>query len=205
MKSIRLIFALVFSLTFMAANAMNATQIMDKAANGFKSAGGVSATYTLIGRNIAKQSGSIKVQGNKFAIQHPMLSTWYDGKTLWNYNADSNEVTISNPTASEIQQVNPYALVSNYKSVYTPSLVKSKIKGTHCVLLKAKSSKNAIRQIYLYLNTSNYTPVRLDIVSDGNATTTIVISNYKKGQKFGNTDFVFPSAKYPSASKIDLR
>ena len=132
----------------MAANAMNATQIMDKAANGFKSAGGLSATYTLIGRNIAKQSGSIKVQGNKFAIQHPMLSTWYDGKTLWNYNADSNEVTISNPTASNGNYYKIPRVVSfiiNYNALYFSAL--------RCRLVDYYKNRNFFQLSFIFKST----------------------------------------------------
>lgn len=204
LKYILLLF-IGFTVNFVANSELTANQIIDKCATKFNSSKGISATYTIVGRNISKQSGTIKIQGNKFNISHPSITTWYDGKTQWNYNSDSNEVTISTPSISEIEMINPYAIVKNYKTNYTATSSKSKIKGTYCVVLNAKSSKSQIKKIYLYVKNGDFVPARLDIVSDNNSLSTIVITNYKGGQNFPSSDFVFPTNKYKSATIIDLR
>lgn len=206
MKYFKCILVLIFfSVNFVAHSELTANQIIDKCITKFNSSKGISATYTIIGRNIAKESGTIKIAGNKFSISHPAILTWFDGNTQWNYNNASNEVTISTPTLSELQMINPYAVVTNYKTDYTVALSKSKIKGTYCVILTAKSSKNSIKKIYLYVNSSDYVPVRLDIISDNNSVLTIVITNFKSYQNFHASEFVFPTHKYKSATIIDLR
>lgn len=205
----KLKYIIILILTLLISSSTNATvsvdQVMGSTLSKFKSAKGITATYTIIGRNISKQSGTIKIDGNKFVLTHPLISTWYDGKTQWNYNSDTNEVTITNPSSSELQLINPYALVVNYKSNYNSTLTTSKIKGTYCVLLTRKSNKNAAKKIYLYIKSSDYTPVRLDVISDDNSTSTIVISNYRSGQKFNSVEFIFPKDKFKSADIIDLR
>ena len=204
LKYILLLF-IGFTVSFVAHSELTANQIIDKCLSKFNTSKGISATYTIVGRNISKQSGTIKIQGNKFSISHPSITTWYDGKTQWNYNSDSDEVTISTPSSSEIEMINPYAIVKNYKANYTATLSKSKIKGTYCIVLNAKSPKNKIKKIYLYIKSGDYVPARLDIVSDNNSVSTIVITNYKSGQNFPSSDFVFSTKKYKSATIIDLR
>lgn len=200
-----IIILILASLVCTSATAAGVDQVMESTLSKFKSAKGITATYTIIGRNISKQSGTIKIESNKFVLSHPMISTWFDGKTQWNYNSDTNEVTITNPSSSELQLINPYELVVNYKSNYKSTLTNSKIKGTYCILLTRKSNKNAAKKIYLYIKSSDYTPVRLDVISDDNSTSTIVISNYKSGQKFNSAEFIFPKDKFKSADIIDLR
>lgn len=204
LKYILLLF-IGFTVSFVAHSELTANQIIDKCLTKFNTSKGISATYTIVGRNISKQSGTIKIQGNKFSISHPSITTWYDGKTQWNYNSDSDEVTISTLSSSEIEMINPYAIVKNYKANYTATLSKSKIKGTYCIVLNAKSPKNQIKKIYLYIKSGDYVPARLDIVSDNNSLSTIVITNYKSGQNFHSSDFVFSTKKYKSATIIDLR
>lgn len=204
LKYILLLF-IGFTVSFVAHSELTANQIIDKCLSTFNTSKGISATYTIVGRNISKQSGTIKIQGNKFSISHPSITTWYDGKTQWNYNSDSDEVTISTPSSSEIEMINPYAIVKNYKANYTATLSKSKIKGTYCIVLNAKSPKNQIKKIYLYIKSGDYVPARLDIVSDNNSLSTIVITNYKSGQNFPSSDFVFSTKKYKSVTIIDLR
>ena len=145
LKYILLLF-IGFTVSFVAHSELTANQIIDKCLTKFNTSKGISATYTIVGRNISKQAGTIKIQGNKFAISHPSITTWYDGKTQWNYNSDSDEVTISSPSTSEIEMINPYAIVKNYKANYTATLSKSKIKGTYCIVLNAKSPKNQIKK-----------------------------------------------------------
>lgn len=199
-----LIITLVALFSPQVAHSMTAEQMLQKAADNFVKSSGLSATYTVMGKNISKQVGTIKMMKDKFTIQHPQLSTWYDGKTQWNYNAKTNEVTLSEPSIEELQSISPYTIISGYSKNFTPTIVKSKIKGTHCISLKAKSKKSEISNVYLYLNSNNYNPMRLDITID-NTITTLVITNYKTNMKFKESDFKFPTSKYNAATIIDLR
>jgi len=201
------ILQIIWTLTMLAVPAMaqDAGALLNKAAAQIKNSRGISASYTFISKQTGKQTGSIKISGNKFCIINPVISTWYNGKYQWNVNHGSGEVTLSIPDKEELQMVNPCSIVSSYASSYTPTLLKSKIKNTHCIRLTPKKKGSAIRKIILYLSASNSQPVRADITTDTGQINTIVVSNYRTGQNFGASEFVFPQKKYPKVKVIDLR
>lgn len=185
--------------------APTAQEIMKTAADRLLKAKGISAGYIVTVKGHGSVNGSIKVQGKSFVISHAQVSTWFDGKTQWNYSHSSNEVTISTPTPEEIQAVNPYALLSSYKSLYTATLEKSKIPGTYAILLTAKSKSSAVKKATLYLRHKDYQPARVDVTADDGSVSTIIITGIQTGQSYGPSTFRFNAKAYPGVTVVDLR
>lgn len=182
----------------------SASDIMQRAATSILKNGGISATYTLKSGKFT-QSGTINVKAKKFSILTKEASTWFDGTTLWMYNAEDNEVSISNPTAAEIVYMNPYALVASYKTEYTAKLVTGTVKGTYSIQLTPKNSKNPVKSAVLCIRASNYQPVRLDVTARNGVKTVIIVTNIKTGVSLSDNIFKYPSSKYPKAQVLDLR
>ncbi len=184
--------------------APTAASVLDKAASALLKAKTVTASYTVKSGG-AVQKGSISVKGKKFCIACGGFGTWYDGRTLWNYNKADNEVTISAPTAQEIVTVNPYALLSSYKTLFTAKLQNSSIAGTYAITLTPKSAQNMVRHAVLYIRSSDSQPVRLDVTDRTGAKSIVVITDIRRGSKLTDSAFVFPSSRYKNVSTIDLR
>lgn len=184
--------------------APSAEQVMAKASSALLKGGGVTATYTYK-QGGQSSSGTLKVKGKKFAILTKGNSLWYDGKTMWSYDAYENEVTLTNPTAGELASMNPYALVSSYKKDYTVRLVTGKIKGTYNVQLTPKSKNNPVKSATLCLRASNYMPVRLDVTSRDGSKNTIIVSDIRTGQSLPDATFRYPAKSHPKARTVDLR
>ena len=185
---------------------ISATQVLDNAAGRLHKSGGIVASYTVKGSgNKVGVRGTLKVKGSKFAILDNNVSTWYDGATQWNYNVHSDECTVSTPTVSEISQINPYALLTGYKTLYKASMAKSKIFGTYAVKMTPVSRQNPVKSAVLYVRATDWQPVRIDLADRQNQTVTILITSIKTGQKLSDSAFTFPKSKYPKAEIIDLR
>lgn len=181
-----------------------AQSILKQAADKYKKAGGLSATYTLISGS-DKQSGSLKTKGNAFAVEAGQYSTWYDGITLWDYNPTDNEVTVSNPTKAEMSAINPYAILSSYQNEYKVQLVTSNIKGTYAVLLIPKSAQSPFKSATLCLKAADLQPVRLDLTAHNGAKTSIIITNIHTTASLPSSTFKFPTSRYPGVKTADMR
>lgn len=205
-KTIKYILALLcltFSLVSYAVTP-TATSLLDRAAGSLLKAGSLTAKYTIRGGGHS-QSGTLNVHGRQFSVLTGSLSSWYDGRTLWTYDASEGEVTVSSPTPGELASMNPYAMLSSYKNEYTARLVKSKVKGTYAIQLSPRNASNPVRSALLTLRASDLQPVRLDVTARGGGSSAIVVTNIRKGVKLPNTTFQFPKSKYPKARVIDLR
>ena len=51
--------------------------------------------------------GSIVMRGDKFRLEMFGLDAAYDGKTLYMYSGETDELTLSNPTEEELLEANP--------------------------------------------------------------------------------------------------
>lgn len=185
--------------------AISADQILAKAASVFSKAGSVSATYTISSKGAGQTKGSIKAEGKKFCIETPQMMVCYNGTNQWEYVAQSKQCTLTAPTYQETAQINPYTFLNTYKSSFKASTEKSNINGTYAVRLVPVSGKSAISKAVIYIKSSDWQPVRLDVLDKTGNLTSIVITGISLGQKFPDSTFTFDKKKYPKVELIDLR
>ncbi len=202
--SIFIIIALLSVCTVARTATQDAAQIMQKSASALLKSGGVTASYTLkVGG--ASETGTISVKGKRFAIVSSSRSVWYDGSSLWTLDPEEKEVTLTAPTAADVASVNPYLLVSNYKTEYTARLVKGTVKGTYNIQLTPKNRQNYVKSATLCIRASNYMPVRMDVTDRSGDKTVIVVSNVKTGVRLADSVFRFTPKNHPGVKLIDLR
>lgn len=192
--------------------AQSAHEILSKTAQAFEKAGGIKANFDLaISHNGFTQghaSGEICVDKDKFVLITPEATTYFDGKTQWSYLADSNEVTVTEPTSEELQSLNPYALLYLYKDNYGSSLgtqTTYKGKSVYEVVLNALHPDNNVAQMTLYITRDTYQLLYIQATLRDGTLNDIAIENYKPNVKFAQHDFVFDKKKYPKVEVIDLR
>lgn len=183
-------------------SAQTAKSVLDKTASTLSSYPSCSATYSASLSGQGSSSGTITIQGNKFFVISGQVNAWFDGKTQWMYMPTSNEVNITTPTAQEIQRMNPYYFLNLYKSGYDLKLVTS---GTNYVVTLTAQNGQSIKSMEITIDSKNYLPSRVTMTSKKGSTSTISISNIKKGSKLAESAFQFPQKQYPRATVVDLR
>lgn len=202
----KLFFTIICAFFSLASLADNSTNIINKVVSNYKTQKGISATYT-ISTNQESSSGSIIMEGNKFYMKSKELVCWYDGKTQWSYSPMTEEVNISEPTNEELQMVNPYAIVSNFKNTFNSKQVKSPEAGFHVVLLTPKEKKSTdIASIEISVNFTTYLLNKIVFNLNDKTRLTIIVSNYKCRQSFESSTFTFNKSLVPNGTPIiDLR
>ena len=183
--------------------AIDANTILNNASNKITNSKSVYATFSLID-NGHSENGSITLSGNKFAISTNNLSTWFNGKTLWSYAHSAKEVNISEPTASELQQINPFAIISNFKTAFNAKLLSS-ANGSYKIQLTPKNNKQPTKNVELTINSSTYLPSLIVITAKNNTKATIKIKTIKPGNSVPASTFTFNAKKYPGVEIVDLR
>ena len=53
-------------------------------------------------------NGAVTMQGERFMFQMLSMEAAYDGKTLYIYQEETDELTLSNPTQEELSETNPF-------------------------------------------------------------------------------------------------
>ena len=118
----------------------------------------------------------------------------------------SDEVNISTPTPEELQGINPYSLLSLYKSGYNYKYAGMKTRngkqGYEVTLTPEK--KQEIASITLFVS-KTYEPLYIKILQSNKTVNEIIVSSYQTHQPLDNESFRFDKRKYPNAEVIDLR
>lgn len=180
------------------------SQIAARSSQLLQRASGIKADFTLEaeGRNM---KGTLKSQGKKFAITTSGTSIWYDGKTMWTYNASTGETTITIPTPQEVAETNPMSLMqANADSFKAYFAKKQPAKGKRLVLLP-KTKDMGIKSVAVSVNTGSYMPYNMVVTPVSGKPTTVHITGLSTKSNFSASDFVYPSKKYPKAEIVDLR
>ena len=160
--------------------------------------------YTLLIYNaenelIDKQTGDITLKGNRFRLTLAGNETKFDGKTQWVYMSEYNEVSITEPTADELRELNPLVMIEHY--VATDRIAMGEDGEINFYPQMPKESEYF--KVELHMNKLNL-PTRLIVHQSNGNKITIYFEQLKKAS-IDNSYFVFDIAKYPNVEVNDLR
>ena len=210
------IFTLTILMLTIVANAQTskkAEAILNKASQVLEQADGIKLSFTLSpdtpdGEAFEAQEGVAFIKKEKFKLDMPYSTTWFNGSTQWVLLKDANEVNISNPTSEEMAMISPLGILNIYKTNY---LLKDPVErtfngknATEIELTPINEWQDFERLVIVLDNkTNNVMMVRFE-TRDGNKSK-LTISSYNSSNKFTNDLFQFNKDNHPGVEIIDLR
>lgn len=181
----------------------NAAKILDGTAAKLRAARSITAAYTLTSPQ-GSASGTLTLAGERFVMTTADVDIWYDGTTQWVLVKADNEVNITEPTAAELQQVNPFVILNNFRKNYTCKTI-----GTTAtekkIQLTARIPKADIRSAVIAINPATMYPKSVTLTMASGHTVAIRIASIKQGNQLPLNTFRFPAKKYPRVEIVDLR
>lgn len=177
----------------------NAKQVLDKTASVVSNKGGVEASFTISSKQYGNTNGTIAIKGRKFHADTNEATVWFDGKTQWTYVKQNDEVNVNNPTAADLQAINPYNFIYMYKQGYAFSMSTSG--NSYVVTLKGKDK--GVSEMVITIHKQTYVPTQIRMLQN-KQWTTIKVSNFRMA-KLSDSIFRFNPKSYPNAEVIDLR
>jgi outer membrane lipoprotein-sorting protein len=189
-----------------------AKSLLDHSYAAFGNAGGIRAKFSVStfkkGKSLGGVRGSIKLKGTKFLLKTAENTIWFDGKTQWNYVYKNEEVNVSNPTATELQNINPYYILSIYRRGYNykmGSASKFAGKAAKEIILSSQNPKQTLSNITIFISSTDYAPLFISIDRRDGSRNNLTISDFRTGQNFNDEMFVYNKKEYPKAEVVDLR
>lgn len=179
----------------------SASSVVDKTVENIRKAPSISANLNIRTAS-GVTTGTVILSGNRFVFDNEMGSTWYDGKTMWAYSPSTNEVTVTEPTDSELAEINPFEFIKSARTDYTPRLLKS-TKDSYTVELKPKK-KQAMTEAVVTVDATTYN-IRKIVLTMNKQKVDITLSGVRKGKNLPDADFRFRQQLLPKAEINDLR
>ena len=120
--------------------------------------------------------GAITMQGKCFVLTMFGMEAAYDGKTLYMYNAELDELTLSNPTEQELLEANPFLYAKALMDVCNVTERAINNGEQTLVTLTPKDQTIGIKRFTLKIKNSNLMPLQVEI-KEGKQTTTLKLTN----------------------------
>ena len=152
------------------------------------------------------KNGSLMIQGDKYRLSVAGQIVICDGKTIWTYIQESNEVQINNLNDKD-EALTPSKLLTSYNENYKPKIIRDKNQtdpNIETVELTPKASKTFTKAI-LTIDKSKL-QVKSFMLYDKNGNVfTYKVTKFSTEVPVTAADFSFNPKQYPGVEIIDMR
>mgnify|MGYP002857219320 CR=1 FL=1 len=205
MKSIKSLLTLFLATISVFATAQKtADQVMKHVVDNIKKHNNVEIgiDYKII--NVAEginenENGTITLQGEAYRMEITQQTITSDGKSVWTYSPDNEEVMITDEDGS----LSPMKLLETYKHHKTVFAKSDKGKGLR--IIEITNSENNIDKITVIVD-EDKSEIRSFTLTDSEGNKHVItMKEYTYDKSLGNGFFKPTQADYPGAEVIDMR
>lgn len=189
-----------------------AEEILDKAAaktasyTSFK----IEFTYSLINdqeKINESQDGSIISKGDKYKLSIAGQEIVSDGKTVWSYSPETNEVIITSPSPEDEESINLTKLLNNYKTSFKSKFIKEETingKVVQVIDMTPVESKSYFK-IRIKIDKAKQQIYSVAFFDRSNNVFTYTVKKFTPNVSAPDTLFRFDAAKHPGVVEVDMR
>ncbi|MGC9375387.1 MAG: LolA family protein [Bacteroidales bacterium] len=214
MKKITVLLGIFISVFAFAQQDPEAKIILDKLSEKTKSYQNIQTEFKIDYKNIKDNThnsskGSITIEGQKYRLKFMDSESFFDGKTLWSYMEEVNEVNISEPDQNEKDIFsNPQDIFTLYDKDFKYQLIDQYNENgvsKAMIDLYPYDVDEDYSRIRLEINTYNYQLLSVTIFGKDGSHYMIRFYNYKTNLELDPSYFTFDTSDYPNVEVIDMR
>ena len=182
----------------------NATTVLGKAAKRMDNVK-CTVTHTVLDSQKKQQSqhtADVRYSHGKYRLAVAGQEIICDGTTVWHWNKQANEVTVSSVSDDDMDLLNPAKLVANYSKNFRAKYIRTEDDGTAVIDLQPCSAQS-------------YHKLRLFVIEKDGILKRIEMHKYDSSREifdFNGHKFTFPASSFtfdtkahPGVEVIDMR
>jgi outer membrane lipoprotein-sorting protein len=151
------------------------------------------------------QEGKIQTKGAKYKLEIPGHDIYCDGKTVWDFIKDANEVQVKDMESGAEDAITPTNIFTIYEKGY-----KYKFEGEDATtqivsLFPVNPDKKKFHTIKLTIDKNKKQIASVKVLMKDGSTQTYKIKSFLGNAALADTEFAFNSKNYPGVSLEDLR
>lgn len=220
MKKLTIFLSFIFLAVFAFAQAPadndpKAKAILDDLSKTTKTYKSITAEYEQIILNkdkkqVDKQTGKVEVKGKKFRLEIPGNTIVCDGKTVWTYNKDAQEVTIKNFEANTEGGLDPTNIFTIYETGYKYKYDKEEKIGANTynvisLFPTIKPEKKKFHTIKLYVDKTKKQVHEIKVMMKDGGMQTYEIKKFTPNENLSDANFVFDTKSFKADQIVDER
>lgn len=205
------IFTFSFQITSLAqVKDKQAENILNEVSQKMQSYKTMRIEFTYIMENTAEKikeskQGSIYIEGDKYRLYIAEQLVICDGKTVWTYFKDGNEVQINDVDPND--ENTPMKMLTGYNKNYNAKLIKEMPKGgkTIQIIDLTPNKTQSFYKIRLEIDKSTKMISSSTIYDKNGSTFTYVVDKFHENPNIHPSRFTFNKADFPGVIITDMR
>lgn len=151
------------------------------------------------------QAGKIQTKGSKYKLEIPGHEIYCDGKTVWDFIKDANEVQIKDMELGGDDAVNPSNIFTIYEKGFKYKF-ESEDNTTQIIsLFPTNPDKKKFHTIKLYIDKTKKQISSVKMFMKDGSTQTYTIKAFVGSAPIADSEFVFDAKTHKGVSIEDLR
>ena len=122
--------------------------------------------------------GAVTMHGSCFTLTMYGIRAAYDGKTMYMYSGETDELTLSHPTEQELMETNPFLYAKALVNVCNITERTASDGKQTIITLTPKDQSIGINRFVLRVRTADLVPLQVDI-KEGKKSTTLKLKEPK--------------------------
>lgn len=185
-----------------------AENILNSVTSKTKSYKTISISFTYTMENTKKKikdsySGTLLSKGDKYKLNISKQEVICDGKTVWTFLKDANEVQISEIEPND-DSFTPTKLLTNYTKDYKSKFIEEKGNIQIIELYPIKKGRSFIK-VQLTIDKTKLQVMKFVIFDKNGSTFTYAITKFTPDLTIADKEFVFNKADHPGVEVNDMR
>jgi len=189
-----------------------ATEILNGVSEKYKSYKSVSSDFKIIIEDLKNkskdtQSGKISIKGNMYRLTLADQEVISDGKTVWTYLKEANEVQINEPSAKS-GTITPNNIFTMYESGFGTRFSGEKTIGGkvyYIIDLVPEDTKKSFFKVQLNINKNEKQVASAKVFQKNGTFLYYTIDKFRPNGVTTDSIFNFNKVNYPGVEVIDLR
>jgi outer membrane lipoprotein-sorting protein len=195
--------------TLNAQNDPKAKAILDELSKKTKAYTSIKAefSFTVEKKDKTKETqvGKIEVKGAKYKLIIPGHEIYSDGKTVWDYIKDANEVQIKDVEVGGDENLNPSNIFTIYEKGYKYKFDSEDATKQIVSLFPENPDKKKFHTVKLIIDKVKKQITQVKMMMKDGSTHTYEIKSFATNTEMPDTNFVFNTKAHPGISVEDLR
>lgn len=203
--------AFVMALPATAQKDQRAQSILDAMSKYYKSLKSYQASFTFAsagGGSKESYKGDLTVKDAKFHLLLGGQEIFTDGKTMYTYVKESNEVNVQDYEGGNVSELNPTQIYSIYKKGFSYRFLKEQKQGSRTaevIELTPNRPKSPIASLQISVDKADKSVRNWLIINKDGKRTSYTITKFTPNVNAPDALFAFNKAKYPGVEVVDLR
>ena len=187
-----------------------ANKVLEKFSSIAQAAPSVSMKFKLITDDLVEKSsdtlaGSVILSKDRYKLDLPGNTVWFNGDVSWSYLAAEKEVTITKPDKKDNSfQSKPSGIFTMYKKGYKTRLIEER-NDSWLIDLYPEDIKSELIRVRLTIGKELTDLKKLEYKRNDGVVITVVVGEYNLKYKPEQDTFVFKPEKYKGTEIIDMR